>query len=57
MRRPPPARLPSRLERGRVVRPAASGEGVRVAIAVPVVFGSGRLTTVSSRARLQDQAR
>ena len=49
--------LPSRLERGLVVRPAASGEGVRVAIAIPVVFGSGRLTTVSARARLQDQAR
>jgi hypothetical protein len=50
--------LPSRLERGLVVRPAASGDGgVRVAIAIPVVFGSGRLTTVSARARLQDQAR
>jgi len=49
--------LPSHLERGLVVRRAASGEGVRVAIAIPVVFGSGRLTTVSARARLQDQAR
>lgn len=49
--------LPSRLERGLVVRPAASGEGVRVAIAIPTVVGGGRLTTVSARARLQDQAR
>ena len=49
--------LPARLERGLVVRPAASGDGVRVAIAIPVVFGGGRLTTVSARARLQDQAR
>lgn len=48
--------LPAHLERGLVVRPAASGEGVRVAVAIPVVFGAGRLTTVSARARLQDQA-
>ena len=47
--------LPSHLERGLVVRRAASGEGVRVAVAIPMVFGSGRLTTVSARARLQDQ--
>jgi len=53
--------LPDRLERGLVVRPATSGEGggegVHVAIAIPAVVGSGRLTTVSARARLQDQTR
>lgn len=49
--------LPARLERGLVVRPAASGGGVRVGVAIPVVFGAGRLATVSARARLQDQAR
>ena len=49
--------LPDRLERGLVVRPAASDGGVQVAIAIPVVVGSGRLTTVSARARLQDQTR
>ncbi|HWC26387.1 MAG TPA: hypothetical protein VG474_07375 [Solirubrobacteraceae bacterium] len=47
--------LPARLERGLVVRPAPSGNGVRVAIAIPAVVGSGRLTTISARARLQDQ--
>lgn len=48
--------LPARLERGLVVRRVASGAGgVRVAIAVPAIVGSGRLTTVSARARLQDQ--
>jgi hypothetical protein len=49
--------LPDRLERGLVVRPAPSGGGVRVAIRIPTVIGSGRLTTVSARARLQDQTR
>jgi hypothetical protein len=49
--------LPDRLERGLVVRRVASGGGVRVAIAIPAVVGSGRLTTVSARARLQDQTR
>lgn len=51
--------LPARLERGLVVRPAATGqdEGVRVEIAIPAVLGSGRLTTVSARARLQSQGR
>ena len=49
--------LPDRLERGLVVRSVASGSGVRVAIAIPAVIGSGRLTTVSARARLQDQTR
>lgn len=49
--------LPGRLERGLVVRRVASGRGVRVAIAIPAVVGSGRLTTVSARARLQDQTR
>ncbi len=48
--------LPMRLERGLVVRRVGSGAGgVRVAIAVPAIVGSGRLTTVSARARLQDQ--
>jgi hypothetical protein len=37
-----------------VVRRVESG-GVRVAIAVPALVGSGRLTTVSARARLQEQ--
>ncbi len=49
--------LPDRLERGLVVRPAAAGDGVRVAIAIPAIVGGGRLTTVSARARLQDQQR
>ena len=50
--------LPPRLERGLVVRsvPGSDG-GVRVAIAVPAIVGTGRLTTVSARARLQDQGR
>lgn len=49
--------LPARLRRGLVVRPAPSeGGGVQVAIAIPTIVGSGRLTTVSARARLQDQA-
>ena len=49
--------LPDRLERGLVVRRAPSGSrGVQVAIAIPAVVGSGRLTTVRARARLQDQA-
>lgn len=47
--------LPARLERGLVVRRERSGGGVRVAIAVPAIVGAGRLTTVSARARLQDQ--
>jgi hypothetical protein len=46
--------LPVRLERGLVVRREPSG-GVRVAIAVPAIVGTGRLTTVVARARLQDQ--
>jgi hypothetical protein len=50
--------LPDRLERGLVVRRVRPGSGgVQVAIAVPAVVGSGRLTTVHARARLQDQAR
>jgi len=49
--------LPDRLEPGLVVRRATSGGGVRVAIAIPAIVGSGRLTTVSARARLQDQQR
>ena len=49
--------LPDRLERGLVVRRAPSGSGVQVAIAIPAVVGSGRLTTISARARLQDQTR
>ena len=49
--------LPDRLKPGLVVRSAASaGGGVQVAIAIPAIVGSGRLTTVSARARLQDQA-
>ena len=49
--------LPARLERGLVVRRAATsaGGGVQVAIAIPAIVGSGRLTTVRARARLQDQ--
>jgi len=47
--------LPERLEHGLVVRRVQSGGGVRVAIGVPAIVGSGRLTTVSARARLQDQ--
>lgn len=46
--------LPARLERGLVVHREQSG-GVRVTIAVPAIVGSGRLTTVFARARLQDQ--
>lgn len=45
--------LPARLERGLVVR--RSDGGVRVAIRVPAIVGSGRLTTVSAQARLQEQ--
>lgn len=48
--------LPARLEHGLVVRRAASGGGVKVAIAIPLVVGSGRLATVSAQARMQDQA-
>ena len=49
--------LPERLERGLVVRRVRSGaKGVQVAIAIPAIVGSGRLTTVRARARLQDQA-
>ena len=47
--------LPGRLRRGVVVRRLRSGAGVRVAVAVPSIVGSGRLTTVSARARLQEQ--
>jgi hypothetical protein len=48
--------LPARLERGLVVRAGVGAEGgVRVAIGVPSIVGSGRLTTVRARARLQDQ--
>lgn len=48
--------LPDRLERGLVVRSATpGGGGVQVAIAIPAIVGSGRLTTVSARAGLQDQ--
>jgi len=46
--------LPVRLERGLVVRREPSG-GVRVAIAIPAIVGTGRLTTFVARARLQDQ--
>lgn len=48
--------LPPRLERGLVVRRETSDGGVRVAIAIPAIVGSGRLTTISARARLQDQS-
>lgn len=47
--------LPARLRRSLVVRPAASGGGVQVAIAVPAIVGGGRLTTVTAQARLQEQ--
>lgn len=47
--------LPARLERGLVVGRTAPGGSVRVAIAVPAIIGSARLTTVSARARLQGQ--
>jgi hypothetical protein len=49
--------LPARLERGLVVRRAAAGadSGVQVAIAIPTIVGAGRLTTISARARLQEQ--
>lgn len=47
--------LPARLRRGLVVRPATAGGGVQVAIAVPTIVGTGRLTTVTARAHLQDQ--
>ena len=49
--------LPDRLERGLVVRRVRSGSGgVQVTLGVPAVLGSGRLTIVRARARLQDQA-
>jgi len=48
--------LPARLERGLVVRRATTpAGGVHVAIAIPAIVGSRRLTTVHARARLQDQ--
>lgn len=48
--------LPARLERGLRVRRVVGAEGgVRVALAIPAVVGSGRLATVSARARLQEQ--
>lgn len=47
--------LPGRLQRGLVVRRLGSGEGVRVAVGVPAVVGSARLTIVSASALLQDQ--
>lgn len=46
--------LPPRLRRGVVVR-RSGDDGVRVALEVPAIIGSGRLTTVSARARLQGQ--
>lgn len=46
--------LPARLERGLVVRRLPGG-GVRVALDVPAVIGSGRVGTISARARLRDQ--
>jgi hypothetical protein len=50
--------LPPRLERGLVVRTVpGSGGAVRVAVAIPAIVGTQRLTTVSARARLQDQRR
>ncbi|HVF77437.1 MAG TPA: hypothetical protein VNA28_03990 [Solirubrobacteraceae bacterium] len=49
--------LPARLEHGLDVRRERSGGGVRVAIGVPSIVGSGRLATVSARAHLQDQGR
>ena len=49
--------LPARLERGLLVRREPGGEGgVRVALAIPAIVGSGRLATISARARLQDQS-
>ena len=47
--------VPDYLERGLVVRRGRDDDAVRVAIAVPSVLGNGRVTTVSARARLQDQ--
>jgi hypothetical protein len=47
--------LPGALKRGLVVRRLDSGEGVRVAVAVPALVGGGRLMTVSVSALLQDQ--
>ena len=47
--------LPERLERGLVVRRMTPDGGVQVAIGVPAIVGSARLTTVSAHARLQDQ--
>ena len=48
--------LPARLQRGLLVRRVTGGSGgVRVAVAIPAVVGSGSLATVSARARLQDQ--
>jgi hypothetical protein len=47
--------LPPRLERGLRVRSREDG-GVEVRIGVPSVVGAGRLTTVVSRARLEDQS-
>jgi hypothetical protein len=47
--------LPRRLERGLVVARTKDG-GVRVAVAVPLVLGSGRrLMTVRERARMRPQ--
>ncbi|MDX6718861.1 MAG: hypothetical protein QOJ63_1115 [Solirubrobacteraceae bacterium] len=49
--------LPDRLERGLVVDRERGDTGVRVAIAIPAVFGTARLGSVSARARLQEQTR
>ncbi|MFN8173989.1 MAG: hypothetical protein U0T02_02875 [Solirubrobacteraceae bacterium] len=46
--------LPRRLEPGLRVRSLADGT-VRVRVAVPLALGSGRLTTLEARARLEPQ--
>lgn len=47
--------LPARLRPGLVVRQLQPGGGVAVAIGVPAIIGSARLTTITARARLQSQ--
>jgi hypothetical protein len=47
--------LPARLQRGLRVTRAGRGGGVRVEVAIPAIVVGGSLTSVSARARLQDQ--
>ena len=47
--------LPADLERGLVITRERGDGGVRVAIAVPSIFGGGALAHVSARAALRDQ--